>query len=44
MARWTDGYFAVWYVIGGARNGRRYLSMLDAQAHYARLVAMPVVS
>jgi len=39
MARWTDGYYAVHYMVDGAVNGRRYRELMDAQAHYDRLTA-----
>jgi hypothetical protein len=41
---WTNGYWAVWYVLyDGTRHGRRYQSDADgemkARAHYRRLTA-----
>jgi hypothetical protein len=37
MARWTDGFYAVWFEMNGARNGQRYRTEPEARTHFARL-------
>jgi hypothetical protein len=31
MARWTNGYYGVWFHVDGARNGRRMLDATEAR-------------
>lgn len=37
MARWTDGFYAVWWDQFNARQGRRYQTEAEARAHFTRL-------
>jgi hypothetical protein len=36
--RQTEGGFAVWFDLNGARCGQRYRTLHEARAHFARLV------
>ena len=45
-ARWTNGFYAVWFYVGGSRNGRQYRldDETSARAHFARLTETEAIS
>jgi len=41
MARWTDEYWAVNFMIDGSVHGQRYRTLSEAERHFDRLMAPP---
>jgi len=42
MARWTDEFWAIHYMVDGAINGRRYRTLPEAEQHFDRLTRIVV--
>ena len=44
VARWTNGYYAVWWDLAGTIHGRRYHDEDAARAHFARITQSDVAA
>lgn len=36
VARWTDAFYAVWFMANGSRNGQRFVTEAEARATFEK--------